>query len=794
MSVQRPDKKVDAEDFRTWDLQTIFNEIHIQYQNSLKNGSLAQRTSLELFDDILHTQENSKEFRPTLFDFLNHNALQFYKTPENQITKPAYKFEISDTAYLGDALTFSKLKIASKDTTSLQLNALKIYQSLIQFHLKDGSPKALADVNLERLLYIKENATFQKKDELLLEALKTESGLHSNDDISALYDYEIANIHFQHGQAYDYQNNTEPQWKIKEALDICNAVIEKFPKSIGADKCTSLKNEILSKGLSITTEQELPIDKHSKVLVRYKNFDQLHFKIFPIHKGDAENLKLTHRKEDQWKILSKLDASLEWSTILKDEHDHQTHSTEIVIPKLSNGHYVVFATPKKNGTSTFAFSIIQVTDFAITERIENAKQVYQLINRNNGKPIIGASINFKSRKQRYTQAKRIDKTLITDNMGQVTLESSHSYSNIDITITKNSQKAYFDNFYFNGRTRISKEQTRHHAFLFTDRSIYRPGQTVYFKGIGISQAGSTSNLLLNERVSVTLKDVNYQDIQTLEFKTNDYGSFHGEFILPSNGLTGNFTLEVRSKDIGLYSSTSISCEEYKRPKFETKFNPITETFKINDIIVVKGEATAYAGSNITDAKVVFRVHRKVQYPRWYYWYRPQFSSEPQEIEHGEVITDEKGNYEIMFKALPDQSVSKKDLPIFHYEVVAEVTDINGETRSATTIVNVGYHALTATIGIADNLDKTNKDHHLSIATKNLNGEFVPAKGTIKIYKLVAPDHVLRPRPWAAPDYPNLTEAEFKKLFPHEAFKDEHNSSTWKKGKLVFDKSFDTDKK
>lgn len=787
------DTKVDVEDFRTWDLQTLFDEIHLHYQNSLDNDSLAQRTNLELFDDILHTHKNSKVFRPTLFDFLNHNALQFYKTPENQITKPAYKFEISEETYLSDALTFSKLKIVSKDSTSLQLNALKIYQSLIQFHLKDGSPKALADVNLERLLFVKENATFQKKEELLLEAMKTESELHSNDDISVLYDYEIANIHFKQGQTYDHQTNVDPRWKIKEALEICNTVIAKFPKSIGADKCTSLKNDILSRGLNITAEKILPIDKHSKLLVSYKNLDQLHFKVFPLSNNEFRKLQETHRKQDQIKFLNKLDASNEWSTILKDEHDHQTHTTEIVIPKLSNGHYVVFTTPNKNDTNTFAFSAIQVTDFAITERRENGKQVYQLINRNNGKPIIGASINFKSRKQRYAQAKTIDKTMITDKTGQVILESSDSYSNIDITITKNGQKAYFDDFYFNGRTRTSEEQTRHQAFLFTDRGIYRPGQTVYFKGIGISQTGSDSNLLLNERVTVTLKDVNYQDIKTLKFKTNDYGSFHGEFILPSGGLTGDFTLEVRSKDIGLHSSTTISCEEYKRPKFETKFNPVTKTYKVNDIIVVKGVTKAYAGSNISGAKVVYRVHRKVQYPRWHYWYRPYFSSEPQEIEHGEMTTNENGDYEIMFKALPDKSVSKKDLPIFHFEVIADVTDINGETRSTTTIVNVGYHALTAHIGIVDNLDKVNNDHRLSITTKNLNGEFVPAEGSIKIYKLIAPQQVLRPRPWAAPDYPNLSEAEFKRLFPHEAYKDEHNSSTWQKGKLVFDKSFDTDK-
>jgi len=762
----KTDVKIDSEDFRTWDLQTLFNEIHLYFQQSLDNGLLAQRTKLEDFDTILTTQEGSKTFRPTLFDFLNHNALQFYKTPENQITKPAYKFEIDDSALLSDASAFSKLKITSKDSTSLQLHALKIYQNLVRFHLLDGSSEALADVNIERLLYVKQHATFGDKDSLLLKALKTEEKLHNNTAVSGLYNYEIAAIYDKQGLKYIPKSNTEPRWKRKDALAICTDVISKFPKSVGAKKCDILKHSILRKELQITTEHTLPINKESKVLVRYKNFDQLHFKIYSISIEQLKKFRETYRKDDQLKFINRLDVSKEFSSILKDEHDY--HKTE-----------------------TIAYTTIQVTNFALVERKENGSQTYQVIDRTNGQPIVGASINLKNKRRRYQEDRNINKTLKTDAKGQVTLETTSNYNNLEITITKGKESALFDNYYVNGRYNKQKPQTRYSAFLFTDRSIYRPGQTVYFKGIGISQKETESELLTNTEISVTLKDVNYQDVKTQTFKTNEYGSFNGEFILPESGLTGHFTLEARSKAVNLYSTTNFSCEEYKRPKFETKFNPITETVKLNDLVVVKGVANAYAGSAITNAKVVYRVHRKVQYPRWYYWYRPQFNSEPQEIEHGEVTTNDKGEYEILFKAIPDSSVSKDGNPVFNYEVTADVTDINGETRSTSTIVNVGYHTLTASVEIPNTLDKDLKDHTLTITTKNLNGEEVPAKGTIKIYKLKAPKQVLRNRPWASPDYKNLSKEAFKKLFPYESYEDEHNPLTWEKGDLVFDKSFDT---
>ena len=139
--------------------------------------------------------------------------------------------------------------------------------------------------------------------------------------------------------------------------------------------------------------------------------------------------------------------------------------------------------------------------------------------------------------------------------------------------------------------------------------------------------------------------------------------------------------------------------------------------------------------------MVYRVHRKVQYPRWYFWHRPWINSEPQEIIHGESKTNDKGEFEITFKAIPAQSVDKSSLPVFNYEITADVTDLNGETRSTKTIVNVGYRALIANMSVDETLNKIKKDHSISIDTKNLNGEFVSAKGTIKIYKLIAPNIV-----------------------------------------------------
>jgi len=217
-------EKINTEDFRTWDLQTLFNEINVHYKNSLQNGPMLQLEPLSNYDDILITQKDSKIYRPTLFDFLNHEALDFYKTNETQITKPSYKFEIDNPELLSDAETFSKIKLESKDSTSLQLNALKIYQDLIKFHVKDKNHIALASINIERLQFVNEHATFSDKDYLLLDTFMIESESLKAEEICGLYDFEIASIYYKQSQKYQPITKEENRWKAKEAIEICNRI------------------------------------------------------------------------------------------------------------------------------------------------------------------------------------------------------------------------------------------------------------------------------------------------------------------------------------------------------------------------------------------------------------------------------------------------------------------------------------------------------------------------------------------------------------------------------------------
>ncbi|WP_298285741.1 MG2 domain-containing protein [uncultured Lutibacter sp.] len=803
----KTNQKIDAIDFRTWDLTTLFSEIHMHFQNSLKNGLMAQQTTLNNFDAILNLQKNSKKYRPTLFDFLSYNALEFYKTSETSITKPSYQFEINTPKYLTNYQQFSVIELNAKDSLSLELNALKIYQNLIAFHIKTNNKNALISADLARLQFVKQHATFNDKNNIYLKELLKLKQEFISAEASTLIDFEIASIYNEQANEYPLKNNN--QFKKVAALEICNKAIKNFPNSFGAKKCKVLKQQIEEKTFHILAEKYIPTNLYSKVLVTYKNVEFLNFAIYSMNQNEIVQFNQFNKIEDKISFFNNKKASTNFEQKLKTVNDYQNHTTEVIIPPLNNNSYLIVAYNGQNlhQSSVIATSVLQVTNIALVLNNKNDTNSFQVIDRNTGQPLVGAKVHLKN----YNTGKYnapINRKFTTNNLGEFEFKTNQYHRNVNFFISFNNEEAAFRDYYLyhtnNSPINKPQEEITIKPFLFTDRSIYRPGQTVYFKGIFVKKTKENSQVFTNEFVELILEDPNGQEIQQLDLKLNDFGVVSGQFILPNNGLTGQYTILIdesykyKSKfydTVDFYfenDEAQISVEEYKRPKFEASFQPITESYQLNNQITIHGNAQAYSGSTISNAKVTYRVHRKAQYPKWYYWYRPSFNtSKAQEITHGETITDLEGNFNITFEAIPDKSINKDNAPIFIYEITADVTDINGETRTANAQVKVGYQALTANLSVPKNIYKNSKTTTILFETKNLNNQLVNSKGILKIYKLNSPERILRKRPWPSPDFQQIPKQEFEHKFPHEAYQDENDERNWQKGLLVFQENFDT---
>ena len=282
--------------------------------------------------------------------------------------------------------------------------------------------------------------------------------------------------------------------------------------------------------------------------------------------------------------------------------------------------------------------------------------------------------------------------------------------------------------------------------------------------------------MVDYATSVSLYDVNYQLIDSLEVKTNRFGSYAGNFKLPEGRLNGQF----RIVDSKTGSEVYFSVEEYKRPRFEVKLDKPSGSYKINDSIKVIGTATTFAGVPVDNAKLSYRVVRKVRFPWWYHSYgkfMTPYSREEMEMANGISTTDAAGKFEIDFKAIADEAIDRKNLPVFTYEVIADITDNAGETRSATQQVAVSYQNISLQIEAPQTI-KPEQVKNIKIWSRNANGLFEKTDVSLQIDALRSPDKIYRQRYWTMPDMFIMTKQEHDRYFPDDPYSNEDIAEAW----------------
>ncbi|MFN0274883.1 MAG: alpha-2-macroglobulin family protein, partial [Chitinophagales bacterium] len=785
------------DDILTWDITTLFEKTRSLYVASLENAEALKQTPIVKYDDILvKGDEYARLMRPTVYDFIAHRALDFLMNDETYLNQPTYNFEVTDATVFADDKTFANHKFQSTDSVSRKLLALQILQELTNMHLQDPYATAITDVNLKRLQFAKENARLENKETLYIESLLAHDKKYERDSSSTRYLFEIANYH--HSLASKYQPLVSDAYKLenKTAIEICNKAIQRAPESFGARNCAGLKTQIEYKSLQVTAEKVVVPGLPSRMLVSWKNVNTTYIKIVKLTEQDRANTYLINTTE-KITYYSKLPAVKSWTQTLPDDGDHNQHNVEIKIPDLKVGSYVLMISETKdfalmnNGVAVAQFWVSNIS--YIENRIDDGNMEFYVLDRTSGEPLKGAQIQSYKKDYDYTTRKynkNKSKTYKTDDKGYFKLDEyvGRDYQYISFKICCNGDTLDIDNdFYLNNPYR-NNETSRLTTYFFTDRSIYRPGQTIYFKGIMVQQDESNKpvNLVMNRKTTVTFYDVNSQKVSEQQLISNDYGSFSGSFTAPTGLLNGEMLISNE------YGNVYVSVEEYKRPKYYVEFEEVKGSFVLNDTITVIGNAIAYAGNNIDNAKVSYRVVRNASFPYWYdyFWWRPYPSSPQMEIAHGETVTNASGKFSIDFKAIPDASISKDQKPQFTYTVYADVIDLNGETRSGQASASVGYISQLIEVSVPQTISR-DSIQKISIKTTNLNYAFEPAAGTITIHKLNSPDRLFRNRLWVQPDTYIISEEEYYKLFPHNVYKNENDERNWQLGKQTAQINFNT---
>src|SRR3989339_82340 len=789
----------DLKDIHTWDLRTIMDRMRNEYKLSLLNADSLKKIKTDMYHEVITDHDESHILRPTVYDVLAHRAVDFFSADDEGLTKPAFEFTLNNAGYFKPFEEFAELSITTQDTGSLKFHAIKILQDLIAFHAKDRNPEALIDVDLKRLAFVRQHAVLADKDALYLNALQALEKRFPKSPASAEVTYRIAMLYHEWAEAYQPRGNQQTRWMNKKALEVCEQAQKQFPGSFGARHCARLTAEIRAKTMGFTNEEMNVPDKPFKALLSYKNIEKIYWRLVPI--SIEKYRKMTEHHHDTDSLLdtfTKLKPIKEWSTQAPDPGDYQTHSAEAEIPATGIGHYLILAATDpqfSHDHQAIAYSTTQVSHISYIDRVrqeKNGGHEFYVLDREKGTPMKGVIVKvwMQVYDEKACKYKRIlHATHVSDQEGHVqVLPVKKDYNSCWVEFINGEDQLYPEDGEFSlnyyDRDRRSKEL---HTFFFTDRAIYRPGQTIYFKGIVLRTDGEKSEIAANTSTTVRFYNVNEEEVASLNLKTNKYGSVHGSFVAPVNTLNGQMYIS------GYNGEAYFSVEDYKRPKFEVTVNPFQGTRRLGENVRLDGYAKAYAGSAIDGATIKYRVVRQARFPNWWWcWWRPPSWSAATEVCNGVGATNDTGGFAIDFTAIPDQAVPKTENPIFTYTVYVDVTDMTGETRSGAGYVNIGYTSLTLAIGIPQQVSKET-GLTFPIATANLNRTFEPAKGTILVYRLKTPSQVFRSRLWERPDTAIMTQEQHESRFPFDQYGDEMNIASWEKGDKILEAAFDTQK-
>lgn len=786
---------IDLKDIDTWDLKKILTEVINNYISSLENPQELKKEQLSIYDPILEVQEGSKNFRPTLYDFLAHRAVDFFMNEEASVTRPADKFELDNPEYFDKADKFVQLNLATNDVLSLKYYALDILQDLIEFHLKDKDHQALIDADLKRLYFVKTNSIIHAKDSLYLNALLSLEKQYSEDSASADVLYAVAQHYYLIGQHYRPLESEKHKWDIKQAYSYCQKAIRQFPETDGANNCRVLAERIRNPVLNITIDHANLPDKPFLGLVSYSNIAEIYLRLVRIDPHHDRELRENYRNQELVEKYLQMEVFKEWNQQLINDGDFQDHSVEIKIPAIEKGYYVLLAGTDSDFTykeASIAYSTFCISNISyISQRNYDGTYNYYVLNRETGLPIadVKAQTYYKEydyNSRQYNTIKWESFTSDKDGFFKITtIPAGRMAKSVYIEFLHKDDLYITPNFFHMSSYQPGTTPKFTRSFFYTDRAIYRPGQIIYFKGILLEKDGDSYEIAPNKHTTVTFYDVNGEKISSHEMVSNEYGSFSGNFTAPHGTMNGRMRIADHN------GSKTILVEDYKRPKFEVDFKVIEGTYKLGEDVKVTGFAKAYSGSNIDRAKVTYRVTRQTYYPYRGWWWRGFFPSSPEmEITNGTTTTDENGDFTITFNAVADKSISQQYKPVFNYLVNAHVTDINGETHSASKSISIGYTALLINADIPETFEKEKKSK-FKISTTNLNGTHEDTEITIRIYDLKEPDRILRDRSWARPDQHIINKEEFYSLFPHDQYDNEKSETTWEKGKIVYEKSFNT---
>lgn len=670
-------------------------------QASLKDKDRLLLIPVEKLRPMVRVGEASKRyFRDNLYNLLARRAIQIMQQYRWQAAAKANQTNSlpADMTDMDQFVTYQFVPVSDCDLTAA---VMQTYQSLLKAYDTETEREGWLLTGIDALNYLYRNFSGNFSNDVCQQELR--KWIHTYPAVKTVPEAYLALAQF-----LQYQNNQV------ERLRIVREGIAGYPRYEGINQLKNIEKEILNASLSLEIATAYPGEQQS-VKVNYKNLTGITLQLYkvnlPVTSAVLQNR--TTRFESKYARLQR-----EEHFSLKPTTDYLNVDTTLTIQAPQAGIYFLKAVPDgKKGVSDG--TLMNVTALKTIYRpLPDGTLELVVVDAVSGQPVSEAEVTIYTEKGGGYSPQQ---TYQADKQGTLKLDflNCNKYWYNAHTAADNAMpilNLWKNDYYY-------KESKRKEVLqLFTDRSIYRPGQTVYVSGLAYEMEKDSTRVLADKKYTVSLYDANNNETGKVEVRTNGFGSFSGQFVLPSPCLTGYFSL--RAAD----TSVSFKVEEYKRPTFDVTFEPVKVEYQVGDSIEVVGMAKTFAGAPVQNARVHYNISRSYA---WVWRFMGRGSARWE----GEAMTDADGKFSVPVHFEIDSDRRESPLWYYTYNIQADVTDGAGETQQANLSLPLGSTSMVLNMdNLPDNLVKEKK-LEIKLTAMNLSGEPVDTPVTYQVVEM-----------------------------------------------------------
>ena len=670
-------------------------------QASLKDKDRLLLIPVEKLRPMVRVGEASKRyFRDNLYNLLARRAIQIMQQYRWQAAAKANQTNSlpADMTDMDQFVTYQFVPVSDCDLTAA---VMQTYQSLLKAYDTETEREGWLLTGIDALNYLYSNFSGNFSNDVCQQELR--KWIHTYPAVKTVPEAYLALAQF-----LQYQNNQV------ERLRIVREGIAGYPRYEGINQLKNIEKEILNASLSLEIATAYPGEQQS-VKVNYKNLTGITLQLYkvnlPVTSAVLQN-RTTHFESKYARLQREEHFSLKPTT------DYLNVDTTLTIQAPQAGIYFLKAVPDgKKGVSDG--TLMNVTALKTIYRpLPDGTLELVVVDAVSGQPVSEAEVTIYTEKGGGYSPQQ---TYQADKQGTLKLDflNSNKYWYNAHTAADNAMpilNLWKNDYYY-------KESKRKEVLqLFTDRSIYRPGQTVYVSGLAYEMEKDSTRVLADKKYTVSLYDANNNETGKVEVRTNGFGSFSGQFVLPSPCLTGYFSL--RAAD----TSVSFKVEEYKRPTFDVTFEPVKVEYQVGDSIEVVGMAKTFAGAPVQNARVHYNISRSYA---WVWRFMGRGSARWE----GEAMTDADGKFSVPVHFEIDSDRRESPLWYYTYNIQADVTDGAGETQQANLSLPLGSTSMVLNMdNLPDNLVKEKK-LEIKLTAMNLSGEPVDTPVTYQVVEM-----------------------------------------------------------